>query len=97
MRKVTINPSHDGDIWGESPTGEYSVLYYPVEAVYGDYILETGGNPTCLNELEEAGDETEAMRNAIDALIDDPATPWEECDSKDEDYVAEWLRIWGIS
>lgn len=94
MKKVHVNGNGKLDA---SPTGETFALYYGIDAVYGDYILETGGDPTCLNALEEAGDDTEALRNAIDALIDDPATPWEECDSKDENYVAEWLRIWGIS
>lgn len=93
MKKVYVNGNGKLDA---SPTGETFALYYGIDAVYGDYILETGGDPTCLDALEEAGDDTEALRNAIDALIDDPATPWEECDADDEAYVAEWLRIWGI-
>nr|DAR73173.1 MAG TPA: hypothetical protein [Caudoviricetes sp.] len=93
MKKVYVNGNGKLDA---SQTGEAFALYYGIEAVYGDYILETGGNPTCLNELEDAGDEAEALRNAIDALIDDPATPWQACDAADEAYVAQWLRIWGL-
>lgn len=99
MRKVTINYNPAGDIWGESPTGEYSVLYYPVEGVYGDYICTTGGYPVTLVDLEETqeGDPCKGLREAIDKLIEkSDEWPWEACDEADYAYVREWLELWGI-
>ena len=77
---------------------ERNTLYFGITSVYGEFILTTNGNPTCLNELEDANDEAaDALIEEINAIINDPSTPWEACDEEDEAYVAEWLRIWGIA
>lgn len=71
-------------------------LYYNIDSVSGGYILETGGDPTCLGELEDAqNDEADALIESISEIINDPRTPWEPCTEEDEEYVNDWLRIWG--
>lgn len=67
-------------------------LYAGIDAVYGGWILETGGDPTTLNELEEF--EAEADIASINAIIAAPNTPWEEVDEDDLEYIQEWLEIW---
>lgn len=76
-------------------SGERCALYTDISAVYGGYILETGGDPTCLNELEQAGDETTI--DAVRAIIADSSTPWEICNEADCAYISECLETWGIS
>ena len=79
-------------IYGES---ENNTLYFGIPEVYGEFILTTGGDPTCLNELEDA--DAEETICAISDLLNDPATPWEDCTDEDIEYVAEWLNVWGIA
>ena len=77
---------------------ERDTLYFGMPSVYGEFILTTNGNPTSLNELEDANDEDcDALIEEINAIINDPSTPWEACDEEDEAYVAEWLSIWGLA
>ena len=79
-------------IYGEI---ENNTLYFEITEVDGEFILTTSGDPTCLNELEDANaDETIC---AINDLLNDPATPWEDCTAEDAEYVAEWLNVWGIA
>ena len=74
---------------------ENNTLYFGIPEVDGEFILTTSGDPTCLNELEDANaDETIC---AINDLLNDPATPWEDCTTEDAEYVAEWLNVWGIA
>lgn len=81
-------------------TSEAYALYVGIDAVYGGWIMETGGDPTCLNELEEAVsngvDGAEANINAINEIIASQATPWEDLDEEDLEYIQEWLEIWGL-
>lgn len=73
-------------------------LFYGIESVYGGYILETGGDPTCLNELEDAqNDQADSLIESISDIINDPRTPWEACDEEDEEYVKETLESLGIA
>ena len=79
-------------IYGEI---ENNTLYFGIPEVDGEFILTTSGDPTCLNELEDANaDETIC---AINDLLNDPATPLEDCTAEDAEYVAEWLNVWGIA
>ena len=77
---------HDGN--------EMFALYVGVKPVYGEYILETSGNATCLNELEEAG--ASELIESINAIIANPDTPWEGLDANDEQYISDSLEAWGI-
>lgn len=70
-------------------------LLFGISSVYGEFILETAGDPTCLNELEDYG--CEELIEAINNIIANPNTYWEPCDEEDEEYVSEWLSIWGIA
>lgn len=72
---------------------ERFALYTGITAVYGGWILETGGTPTCLTELEDAHCEDELAQVA--AIIADPHTPWEALTDEDEAYIADTLRAWG--
>lgn len=69
-------------------------LYVGVNAVRGEYIVETSGDPITLGNLEDGGDENAVAD--IAAILSDPATPWDACTEKDFEYVAEWLDVWGI-
>lgn len=69
-------------------------LYINVEGLYGEWMLETEGQPETLSALEDA--EAAEKIAEIEAIIADPVTPWEECDEDDEEYINEWLSIWGI-
>lgn len=69
-------------------------LYVGVPAVYGEYLVETSGDPITLGNLEDGGDENAVAD--IAAILSAPATPWEVCTEKDFEYVAEWLDVWGI-
>ena len=68
-------------------------LYTGITAVYGGWILETGGTPACLNGLEDAHCEDKFAQVA--AIIADPRTPWEALTDEDEAYIADTLRAWG--
>lgn len=86
MKKTYINDN-----------GEHNTLYFGITSVYGGFILTTGGDPICLNELEDAGnEECEDLISSIQEIINDPSTPWEACSEEDKEYVSEWLKIWGI-
>ena len=77
---------------------ERNTLYFGIASVYGEFVLTTEGDPTCLNELEDANNEScDALISSIQEIITDPSTPWEPCDEGDEAYVSEWLSIWGIA
>lgn len=67
-------------------------LYFGIKELYGEFLLETGGDPTCLGELEE--EDADGWIHAVNDLLNDPATPWEPCTKEDEEYVAEWVNIW---
>lgn len=73
---------------------EMFALYIGVKPVYGEYILETGGGATCLNELEDAEDA--ALIDQIAAIISDPSTPWESLEEEDTQYISDTLDAWGI-
>lgn len=73
---------------------ERYVLYIGLDNVYGGYILESAGDPTGLNELEDNGCETEIA--ALDQIINDPTTPWQELTEDDLSYIADTLTAWGI-
>lgn len=73
---------------------ECHYLYYGVSGVYGDFVLETGGEPTCLNELEDAG--ADELIEAINNVISNPNTYWEPCEEEDEEYISDTLEAWGI-
>ena len=70
---------------------EKETLYVGIDAIHGGWLLTTGGDPTCLNELEDCQADDEIER--INAIIGDPSTPWEPCDQEDEAYIREWLEI----
>lgn len=69
-------------------------LFFGISSVYGEFILETAGDPTCLNELEDS--DCYELINLINSIINDPTASWEDCNKDDEQYVSEWLDIWGI-
>lgn len=79
---------------------EAYALYVGIDAVYGGWIMETGGDPTCLNELEEAvsnGINTaEAEINAINEIIANPSTSWESLNFEDQEYIRFTLKSWGL-
>lgn len=70
-------------------------LYNNIESLYGEWMLETEGQPETLSSLEDA-DATDKI-DYVEEIIGDPATPWEECDENDKKYVNKWLDIWGIT
>ena len=73
-------------------------LYIGVNEVYGEFILETEGDPTCLNELEDVGTpECEELIKKINNVIASSNTYWEDLDEEDEEHISEWLNIWGIA
>lgn len=74
---------------------ENEILYTGISALYGGWLLSTSGNPLTLNVLEDA-DGCEGALAEINAILEDPRTPWEVCTAADEDYINEWLNIWGI-
>lgn len=83
MKKTTININN-----------EIFTIFCGINSVYGGFILETSGDPTCLNELEEAG--CGDLVDLINSIMSDKNTMWEPCGEDDEQYIAEWLNIWGI-
>lgn len=75
-------------------TSESSALFIGLDTIYGGWLLETNGNPTCLNELEDADCETEIA--SINEIIADPATPWEPLTPEDKEYIRLTLESWGM-
>ena len=72
--------------------GTTQSIYSGIDRVYGGWIATTEGNPTCLNELEEAGAASEIKM--INALI---STGEEEDLSADDiEYINSTLEAWGI-
>ena len=69
-------------------------LFAGISSVYGEFILETNGDPACLDELENS--DSYDLIELINSIINDTDTVWEPCDEEDEQYIAEWLEIWGI-
>ena len=97
MKKVYIQFTDDGQIILDRFDGnEKFALYIGIEQIDGNWLLQTGGNPTTLVDLEDEQDEDCDVRiEAIRDIISDPTTPWEPCDEDDESYITEWLGIWG--
>ena len=85
-------------LFGNSEMGN-NYLYAGVEDVYGEFVLETGGDPVTLNDLEEGAADTDckALIETIRSVIADPDTCWEPCSKEDERYISDWLDIWGIA
>ena len=83
MKKTTITTNN-----------ELFNLYFGISSVYGEFILETAGDPTCLNELEDAG--VDALIDSVNSVISNPNTYWEPCNEDDEEYVSDCLEAWGI-
>lgn len=73
---------------------ERNALYVGIPSVYGEWILETSGDPISLNELEDAGCEEEIEK--INAIIASPNTAWEDLTDEDAEYIADTLKSWGI-
>lgn len=72
-------------------------LYVGIEPVYGGFILETGGDPITLNDLEDANTpECDEIIQNINNFISNPNTYWEPCNEEDEEYVLGYLEAWGI-
>lgn len=75
-------------------------LYVDIEPVYGGFILETGGDPITLNDLEEGVadgiTECEKLIETINNIVANPNTYWEPCDDDDEEYVSDYINAWGI-
>lgn len=80
---------------------ERYALYVGIGALSGGWLMETGGDPCTLNDLEDAynngSDTAEGLIDSVNKLIADPATPWEELGEEDKAYVQEWLEIWGLA
>ena len=67
-------------------------IYTNIDRVYGGWIATTEGNPTCLNELEDAG-----AYDEIDKINDLIATGGaEEPTERDIEYVNGTLEAWGV-
>lgn len=66
------------------------------DAIYGGWLLETGGDPCALNDLEEricdGCEGVEILLNSINGLIADPATPWEDLVEEDVEYLNDWFE-----
>lgn len=93
VKKVYIDEK--GELHRPFSGEECFELYFPVTPLDGEYLWRFAGGQTFIS-LEEAGDGTEDLRNKIDALIADPATPWEPCDEEDKEYINDTLEAWGI-
>lgn len=70
-------------------------LFAGISSVYGEFILETAGDPTCLNELDNS--DSRDLIESINSIMNDQSTAWEPCNEDDEQYISEWLEIWGIN
>lgn len=69
-------------------------LFFGVSSVYGEFILETAGDPTCLNELEDA--KSYELIKTITSIICNPNTQWQKCDYYDYEYISYYLWAWGL-
>ena len=97
MKKVTVNENTEIYEFCGSEEGLTYTLYFGVEPVYGEWILTTEGNPVALNCLEDDGSKWEEETLAkIEAIIDDPRTPWKECNESDIEYINDTLEMWGL-
>lgn len=94
MKKTYVQYNDNTYTLDNGDGSERYVLYIGLDNVYGGYILETAGDPTGLNELEDNGCETEIA--ALDQIINDPTTPWQELTEDDLSYIADTLTAWGI-
>ena len=94
MKKTTIQLNDSSVITSRFDGKDQFYLYAGVDAIYGGWLLETSGTPTCLNELEDAGDE--AMIATIHSILEDPSTDWEVLSDEDEAYIADTLNAWGL-
>ena len=85
-------------LFGNSEMGN-NYLYAGIEEVYGEFVLETEGDPVTLNDLEEGAADTDCkiLIETIQSVIADPDTCWEPCSKEDERYISDWLDIWGIA
>ena len=83
MKKTTININN-----------EIFTLFCGIHSVYGGFVLETNGDPTCLNELEDSG--SDDLICLINSIMSDENAGWKPCDEDDEQYISDWLNIWGI-
>lgn len=97
MKKVIVNENTEiYEFCGSEECRTYT-LYVGVEPVYGEWILTTEGNPVALNCLEDDGSKWEEETLAkIEAIIDDPRTPWKECNESDIEYINDTLEMWGL-
>lgn len=77
-------------------SGEGFYLYTGINELYGEWMLETGGDPVTLAALEECGDDCAELIAEINAAISSPRTEWEPLTEGDFAYIAEWLEAWGI-
>lgn len=76
---------------------EVQTLYAGVHPnLYGNFLVTSGGDPVTLNELE-GGEACGAAIDSIQWIMADPTTDWRECNAADQEYVREWLSIWGIN
>lgn len=78
-----------------SYTDSYGIrqnIYTGIARVYGGWIATTEGNPTCLNELEDAGAEEEISR--INELIS--TADAEDLTDRDLEYIKGILDTWGV-
>ena len=97
MKKVIVNENTEINEVCGSEEGLTYTLYVGVEPVYGEWILTTEGNPVALNDLEEEGSKwAEETIAKIEAIIDDPRTPWKECNVSDTEYIDDTLEMWGL-
>lgn len=89
MKKTLFEKSEAGNCY----------LYVGIEELYGGWMLETGGDPVTLNDLEDAihdAPECEEEIEEINRVIADPRTYWEPCEEEDIEYIKDWLEAWGI-
>ena len=78
-------------------TSNGNTLYTEISAIYGGWLLTTDGDPTTLNELEDANNDAADQEIAeINAILADPSTVWEEVNEEDAEYINGWLDTWGI-
>lgn len=77
-------------------SGERFYLYTGIDGLYGEWLLETGGDPDTLEALEESGN-CEDLIAEINAAIADPKSYWEPLTSSDLEYINDYLSAWGIN
>lgn len=94
MKKTTVQFNDSSVIASRFDGEEQFYLYAGVDAIYGGWLLETGGTPICLNDLEDAGGE--AMIAAIHSILEDPSTDWEDLNDEDVSYISDTLNSWGL-